>query len=153
MKYLKSCLQKGNFLDTSISLISILFINIGLLYWQNLYYWILVSSNVIFFLSIFIHGLYNLQIYSFKTSLYSSSKELSKSLFFTIIVSYNYNKAFFLILQYFFYSQKAFVFHLLRDFCSIHNNTVFFSCSSSERFQYFSHIFFLQKKSINKYLK
>ena len=32
MKYLKSRLQKGNLLDTSISLISILFINIGLLY-------------------------------------------------------------------------------------------------------------------------
>ena len=32
MKYLKSCLPKGNFLDTTILLISMLFIEIGLLY-------------------------------------------------------------------------------------------------------------------------
>ena len=32
MKYLKSCLPKGNFIDPTISFISISFIEIGLLY-------------------------------------------------------------------------------------------------------------------------
>ena len=32
MKYLNSCLQKGSLLDTTISLMSILFIEKGLLY-------------------------------------------------------------------------------------------------------------------------
>ena len=37
MKYLKSCLPKENLLDTTIPLIFISFIGIGLLYWWNLY--------------------------------------------------------------------------------------------------------------------
>ena len=35
-----------------------------------------------------------------------------------------YNKAFFLNLYIFFYTQPAFVFHLLRNFCIFHNLTV-----------------------------
>ena len=37
MKYLKSCLPKGNLLDTTVSSLSISFIKIGLSYWWNLY--------------------------------------------------------------------------------------------------------------------
>ena len=49
MKYLKPCLSKGNVLGTTIVLISIFFMEIGLLYWWNLYSSISVSSNFIIF--------------------------------------------------------------------------------------------------------
>ena len=60
---------------------------------------------------------------------------------FKIIVSYNYNKtlfprffALFLFYNFFFYSQKAFVFHILVDFCIAHDHIVaLFSFSSLER--------------------
>ena len=50
MKYLKSCLPKGNFLDTAILLISISFIKIGFILMK------LVSSDFIIILSVFIYG-------------------------------------------------------------------------------------------------
>ena len=49
MKYLKSFLPKGNSLDTTILSISISFIEIGLLYWWNMYSSISVLSNFIIF--------------------------------------------------------------------------------------------------------
>ena len=49
MKYLKSCLLKGNLLDTTISLISKSFIEIELLHWWNSYSSSSGSSNFIFF--------------------------------------------------------------------------------------------------------
>ena len=56
MKYLKSCLLKGNLLNTTVLLISILFIKIGILYWWNSYSLIYMSSNSITFLFIFVYG-------------------------------------------------------------------------------------------------
>ena len=56
MKYLKSYLLKGSLLNTTILLISILFIKIGILYWWNSYSLIYMSSNSIIFLFIFVYG-------------------------------------------------------------------------------------------------
>ena len=43
------------------------------------------------------------------------------------ILSFNCNKAFFfLILCFFFYTQQAFVFHFVVDFCMVHDNIVVF---------------------------
>ena len=56
MKYLKSCLPKGNLLDTIILLISVSFIEIELSYWWNLYSSISESSNFIIFWFAFIYG-------------------------------------------------------------------------------------------------
>ena len=44
---------------------------------------------------------------------------------FLIILSYNYNNAFFL-LHIFFYTQQAFAFHLLVDFCIVNDHIVTF---------------------------
>ena len=44
--------------------------------------------------------------------------------FFKIMVSYIYNKAFFLFYNVFFYTRQGFPFHLLRDFCNVHNHIV-----------------------------
>ena len=49
MKHLKSCLPKGSLFDTTISLIPILFIEIGVLYWWNSYSWISVQSDFIIY--------------------------------------------------------------------------------------------------------
>ena len=49
MKYLKSCLPKGNSLDTTILSISISLIEIGLLYWWNMYSSVSVLSSFIIF--------------------------------------------------------------------------------------------------------
>ena len=48
MKYLKPLFPKEILLDTTI-LISILFIEIGLLFWLNLYFSISLSSDLIIF--------------------------------------------------------------------------------------------------------
>ena len=58
--------------------------------------------------------------------IYFSLKELSKSSLFEIIGSNNYDKGFFLILQYFFLFSTSFFCHLLVDFCIVHGNTVTF---------------------------
>ena len=42
------------------------------------------------------------------------------------MVSYNYNKVFFLILYIFFYTQLAFDFHLLVGFCIVHDHIIAF---------------------------
>ena len=76
---------------------------------------------------------------------------------FKIIVSYNYNKtlfprffALFLFYNFFFYSQKAFVFHILVDFCIAHDHIVaLFSFSSLERLWYLSRIFFITSCSLS----
>ena len=61
---------------------------------------------------------------------------------FSIKILYNHNKAFFLI-PYFSYIQQAFVFHLLRDFCNVHNHIVaFFPFSFLERKRNSFDIFF-----------
>ena len=77
MKYLKSCLPKGNLLGTTIS-----FIEIGLLYWLNSYSSISVSSNfVIFYPFSYMILIFFIIFKNFFWSKFTDSEELSKSLF------------------------------------------------------------------------
>ena len=66
----------------------------------------------------------------FYTFSYKEAKFSKLKYFFIIII-----KCFFSLYNTFFYTQQAFVFHLLRDFCNVHDHIVtFFSFSSYERF-------------------
>ena len=81
-------------------------------------------------------------MFSFKIA---SSEDFSQSLFFKIIVSYNYDKAFFSFYDIFFYTQEAFVFHLLVDLCIVHDHIVayFFIYKDFHIFQELSYVVFL----------
>ena len=142
MKCLKSCLPKGNLLDTTI-LISISFIEIRLLYWWNLNSSISVSSNFKIFLSAFTCGfffliiflIYNLKFFLSKSAFKKNSFKLafwSKSIFPKLIFLNNFLSLhflwsfFFAFFNIFFFTQKAFVFHLLVDFCIVHDHIVAF---------------------------
>ena len=103
-------------------------------------------SHIFFnlWLSAFFSFAFIAQNWFFKTSLCSSSKELSKfflkQTLFVIII-----RCFFLLYNIFFYTQQAFVYHPLVDFCIIHNHIAaffFFSFSSLERLWYLSQAFF-----------
>ena len=143
MKYFKSCLPKRNLQDTTILLISIAFIEIWLLYWWNSYSSIPISSNFIIFysflymvLTFFIYFLiYNFVLFylflfksvfwskfvTSKLSFLETSKELFKIIVFIIVI-----KLFLSSDNIFFYTQQAFVFHLLRDFCKVHDHIATF---------------------------
>ena len=94
-KYLKYFLPKEPLLDTTIWLISILFIKIGLLCWWYLCYSISVSSNFIIFQTIFIYTFnfsYNFLFLLFKSAFcsnFTASKVLPQktSWYLTLICS------------------------------------------------------------------
>ena len=78
----------------------------------------------------YIINLQSLKLKYFYTFPYKEAK-FSKSKYFCIIII----KRFFSFYNIFFYTQQAFVFHLLRDFCNVHDHIVAsFSFSSIERF-------------------
>ena len=77
---------------------------------------IFVKFSVIKFYNFLPIFIYDFNVFIFFNLFFFSSKELSKSVLFKIIVSYNYNKAFFLILQYFFLYSASFCFTFSESF-------------------------------------
>ena len=117
MKYLKSCLPKGNLLDTTILLISKSSIKIEHLYQKNLYSSILVSSDFIIFYAV----LYTVLIFLiiFLIEIYRFKIDFLIQMFLIII-----KRHFFSFYNIFFYIQQGSVFHPLRNVCNVHNNIV-----------------------------
>ena len=105
-------------LDTPVLLISISFIEVGF-YTDEIR---ILQFQCHQMLQYFYPFLY---VVLFLFKFFSDVNLYSKSLFFKIIVSYNCKKAFFshsIIFLYTAYTQQVFLFHLLRDFCNVHDH-------------------------------